>query len=295
VTEALAGWQRLGAHLNAAVEAIERLPGGVSAEVHLLTLRHASGEIERVVLREKAKTLPQELLAMDFARSQGLPVPLATPIPVGVTPSGLPALIMPWVAGTTVIDQAHPEPQLRAMADALVALHSLPTSGLEPLPRLLDPLPELPGFLAVDPAFAPLAKDLAARPQSPFRGTPALLHGDFWPGNLLWAEGRLQAILDWEDTHLGDPHVDVALTRLELRYLLGSEGTAGFTKRYRARASLEEKRLALWDCYVAAAALTYMGSWGLPAAEVAHMRREATAFTHEAAARLRGLSSVSLS
>lgn len=286
MTEALASWQRLGAHLEAAVEAIERLTGGVSAEVHLLTLRHASGEMERVVLREKATTLPQELLAMRHARAQGLPVPPVTPIPEGVTPSGLPALVMPWVAGTTVIDQAHPEPQLQAMADALVTLHSLPTSGLEPLPQLLDPLPELPGFLAVDTAFHTLAARLSERPRSPFKGTLALLHGDFWPGNLLWAEGRLQAMLDWEDTHLGDPHVDVALTRLELRYLLGSEGTANFTTRYRAKASLEEERLALWDCYVAAAALTYMGSWGLPEAEVAHMRREATAFIHEAANRL---------
>lgn len=289
MTEALASWQRLGAHLKTTVETVERLPGGVSAEVHLLTLRDASGAAKRVVLREKATTLPQELLAMRHARGQGLPVPPVTPIPEGVTPSGLPALIMPWVVGTTVIDQAHPGPQLQAMADALVALHYLPTSGLELLPRLLDPLPELPGFLAVDPAFAPLAKDLAARPRSPFTGSPALLHGDFWPGNLLWAEGRLQAMLDWEDTHLGDPHVDVALTRLELRYLLGSEGTACFTTRYRAKASLDEERLALWDCYVAAAALTFMGSWGLPEAEVAHMRREATVFIHEAAARLSAL------
>lgn len=286
MTEARADWQRLGAHLKATVETVERLPGGVSAEIHLLTLRDASGTAKRVVLREKATTLPQELLAMGFARSQGLPVPPVTPIPEGVTPSGLPALVMPWISGTTVIDQAHPEPQLQAMADALAALHQVPTKGLETLPRLLDPLPELPAFLAVDPAFAPLAKDLATRPRSPFMGTPALLHGDFWPGNVLWAEERLLAMLDWEDTHLGDPHVDVSLTRLELRYLLGSEGTAHFTTCYRARTPLDEARLALWDSYVAAAALTYMGSWGLPEAEVAHMRREATAFIHEAANRL---------
>lgn len=286
MTETQQAWQRLGAHLGASVESVERLTGGVSAEVHLLTLRKATGIREQVVLREKATTLPQELLAMRHARSQGLPVPPVTAIPEGLTPSGLPALAMPWVAGTTAIDQAHPEPQLRAMADALVALHQLPTKGLEPLPRLLDPLPELPGFLAVDPAFEPIAAWLSRRPSTPHRGTLALLHGDFWPGNLLWREGSLQAMLDWEDTHLGDPHVDVALTRLELRYLLGSEGTASFTTRYRAQASLDEERLALWDCYVAAAALTYMGSWGLPKDEVAHMRREATAFIHQAGARL---------
>ena len=80
--------------------------------------------------------------------------------------------------------------------------------------------------------------------------------------------------------------VDVALTRLELRYLLGPSGAARFTEAYGAQAPVDLPRLALWDCYVASAALTYMGSWGLPEAEVTHMRQEATAFVHEATARL---------
>jgi hypothetical protein len=80
--------------------------------------------------------------------------------------------------------------------------------------------------------------------------------------------------------------VDVALTRLELRYVLGPEGSENFTEAYGARAPVDLQRLALWDCYVASAALTYMGGWGLPEAEVTHMRREATAFVHEAATRL---------
>ena len=80
--------------------------------------------------------------------------------------------------------------------------------------------------------------------------------------------------------------VDVAVTRLELRYLLGPEGAEAFTELYGARTPVDLPRLALWDCYVASAALTYMGSWGLPEAEVTHMRQEATAFVHEAAARL---------
>jgi aminoglycoside phosphotransferase (APT) family kinase protein len=37
-----------------------------------------------------------------------------------------------------------------------------------------------------------------------------LLHGDFWPGNALWRDGALVAILDWEDAAIGDPLADVA-------------------------------------------------------------------------------------
>ena len=43
----------------------------------------------------------------------------------------------------------------------------------------------------------------AARP-------PVVLHGDFRLGNLLVSPSGLQAVLDWELAHLGDPHEDVA-------------------------------------------------------------------------------------
>ena len=109
------------------------------------------------------------------------------------------------------------------MAAFLAELHQVDSEDLGILPVLVDPLPELPGFLAVDKRFAALrrwAKE--ARPRL-FDGTLALLHGDFWPGNLRWEGEELVGVLDWEDCHQGDPMVDVAVTRLEL-YLLGPGG-----------------------------------------------------------------------
>jgi aminoglycoside phosphotransferase (APT) family kinase protein len=45
-------------------------------------------------------------------------------------------------------------------------------------------------------------------PSGPVR--PALVHGDIGPGNLIYAAGRVQAIVDWEIAHWGDPMEDVA-------------------------------------------------------------------------------------
>ena len=37
------------------------------------------------------------------------------------------------------------------------------------------------------------------RPPPPVQvNRPVLLHGDFWPGNILWRDGRLVAVIDWE-------------------------------------------------------------------------------------------------
>ena len=52
----------------------------------------------------------------------------------------------------------------------------------------------------------------------------ALVHGDYWPGNLLWRRGRLIGVIDWEQPRLGDPTKDVATCRGDLNILFGSAG-----------------------------------------------------------------------
>ncbi len=39
---------------------------------------------------------------------------------------------------------------------------------------------------------------------------PVLVHGDAGPGNFLFKDGHLSAVIDWEFAHLGDPHDDLA-------------------------------------------------------------------------------------
>ncbi|MCW1383668.1 phosphotransferase family protein [Novosphingobium sp. KCTC 2891] len=44
----------------------------------------------------------------------------------------------------------------------------------------------------------------------PDRGPPVLLHGDAGPGNFLFVDNRVEALVDWELSHLGDPMEDLA-------------------------------------------------------------------------------------
>ena len=216
-----ARWEALAQARDARVLRVERLEGGVSADVLALTLRAARGVEEKVVLRQKTGTLGREAVAMARAQAAGLPVPAVEEVPQLLTPNGAPALLMPYIPGHRQIDLAQPGPQLQRMAAFLAKLHGVGIEDLDALPWLLDPLPELPEFLAIDERFAALRRWVESAPPAPYGGTPVLLHGDFWPGNLRWEGADLVGVLDWEDCHRGDPMVDVALTRLELRYLLG--------------------------------------------------------------------------
>ncbi len=80
---------------------------------------------------------------------------------------------------------------------------------------------------------------------------------------LLWHEGRLVAVLDWEDTAIGDPLADVACARVELECAAGDEMAKAFSRAYFERTGADDTRLPAWGLYVSTSALQYMDSWGL--------------------------------
>ena len=59
------------------------------------------------------------------------------------------------------------------------------------------------------------------RERAPTAPHVALIHGDYRLGNFLEENGRITAILDWELTHLGDPHEDLGWAFLP-QYAMGS-------------------------------------------------------------------------
>ena len=149
------------------------------------------------------------------------------------------------------------------------------------LPSRLDPLPEVFEYLPTAAEWGGLKARLRALTDTGFKGAPCLLHGDYWAQNLLWEQGRITGILDWEDAAIGDPLSDVAGASVELRYLFGREGMQRFIAAYSALSSVDPTRLALWQVYVAAAAQHFMSTWQLAPEREARMRQQALATLEE--------------
>lgn len=122
-----------------------------------------------------------------------------------------------------------------------------PAGATDLVRRLATVLAEIHG-VAGDMSFLPRG-DLAEVPLSQ-RNRSVLLHGDFWPGNTLWKDGRLVAVIDWEDAAIGDPLADVANARLELLWAFGIEAMAEFTRRYESSAThVDFTDLPYWDLW----------------------------------------------
>lgn len=101
----------------------------------------------------------------------------------------------------------------RQCAHILAAIHHMDTSTLPPLPGL-----DAPAMIDLlfkthttygqrIPVFDLAFQWLADRAEGGCAGK--LIHGDFRNGNFIVSESGIAYVLDWEVTHLGDPHEDL--------------------------------------------------------------------------------------
>jgi aminoglycoside phosphotransferase (APT) family kinase protein len=81
---------------------------------------------------------------------------------------------------------------------------------------------------------------------------PTLVHLDYWPGNVLWDQDQITAIVDWEEAAYGDPAIDVAYCRMEM-YLSGWGDVADeFLETYEREADRQVANLGFWELAAAA-------------------------------------------
>ena len=90
-----------------------------------------------------------------------------------------------------------------------------------------------------------------------------LLHGDFWPGNILWKNKKIVGIVDWEYAAIGDPFSDLAVTSLDLRYSFGVQGMKKLLEIYSDYLPIDRFRYSLWLIYVASSTLYFIHEWNL--------------------------------
>jgi aminoglycoside phosphotransferase (APT) family kinase protein len=210
-----------------------------------------------------------------------------------------PYLLLEWIDGSTDVGADDLPLALDQMARFLVGLHSLDPHALQ-LPALEpieDPLAAITAHLPPTEAGGRVRAAIAAGALERDPNRAVLLHGDYWPGNIMWNQRVLVAVIDWEDACLGDPMADVATARVELLCQYGAEAMEQFTARYLAMAHdttgpPRRDSLVLWELYVSASALSTMGGWGLEPAEEARRRRLTEGFFDRAAREL-GLPSAS--
>jgi aminoglycoside phosphotransferase (APT) family kinase protein len=263
------------------------LHGGVSARVTALDVADARGRVLELVLRAHGAAdvagnphvAQDEYHLLAYLHRAGLRVP--EPLAWGqidAAPSSF--VLVSRVAGAPALSAADPVPHACRMADFLLELHAL-----EPSPALSSRLSDAAGLVARRLKNPPASMDAslcegeirtALRPVWPLpaRNASALLHGDFWPGNVLWQDARLTGVVDWEDAALGEPLADVGNARLELLWAWGEAAMDAFTRRYSSGTACDVADLPYWDLCAALRPAGKLSSWGLDEAAKRAMREK---------------------
>ncbi len=246
---------------------VRPLHGGISSTVYLVRLLTDGGRREAVVVRRYGaysrehdpSASQREFTILDVLSRQGLPVPK----PFFVEGGAEPFLVMSRVAGRPLLAPRDRADYLRQMAETLLRLHALPLDGLGVLAeqriyveRALRP--ELsPKGDPLQQAVWAMATDIWPRVGE---SRKALVHGDYWPGNILWNRGRLVGVIDWEQPRLGEPTKDVATCRGDLSILFGVSAADEFLRAYLDLGGTV-RDLEFWDLLVSTWAVREIDAW----------------------------------
>lgn len=251
------------------------LPGGMANHMTVLELAMADGSAHRLVVRrgqvdqgQFGLRIEQEFELLQFLRRQGLAVPVPRHCGRRSFGAGIQAFsVLDFVDGAMLLGSDQPEQVGRSVAEVLVGVHDIDVDLLVDLhlPRTIETLDRLlvqGQHAAVDlPGEWLIRQALDAHGSAWMTGDRHLVHGDFWPGNLLWRADKLVAVIDWQGAGLGDPLWDVAIARLDLWWTYGRRASEAFTERYFDAAQRDRSALPLWDLLAAMRPVGNLQAW----------------------------------
>lgn len=269
-----------------------QLTGGVSAEVTALEIEDVDGQRQKLLARRHGAIdlshnphiARDEFRLLQVAHAHGLiaPKPYYVDEQCDIFPT--PVIIIEYIEGDTHFAPANLAGYLLQAATQLARIHSVASSPeLAFLPAQGRGFGSRPATLDASLSEGRIRDTLESAVPASHLNRPVLLHGDYWPGNLLWNNGQLVAVIDWEDAKRGDPLADVANARLEFLFAFGIDAMNDFTSQYQSMTSIDFANLPYWDLCAALGPCSRISTWGLPAETEQAMRQRHSQFVVHAA------------
>ncbi|MCB8976146.1 MAG: phosphotransferase family protein [Ardenticatenaceae bacterium] len=265
----VANYEKLVGHLEAGAKLIEvrPLPGSFSNETTLLRYETAVG-VEQVVVRryavfgsyDRGEKAERECKALALCQKHHIPVPTPLLLDKSGELLGSPGIVTSFVPGQQLIQPTDEVTWVAELGQTLAKIHAIPLTEND-LRFMLDGNDEVVWFLRHEKT----KEEMFTHPDGRITWQavydllptiqptpPALMHIDYWLGNILWQEGRITAVLDWEEASYGNPGYDVAYLRLELAMLGGETLADAFLAAYVQAYGRPVANLAFWELAAAA-------------------------------------------
>ena len=90
---------------------------------------------------------------------------------------------------------------------------------------------------------------------------PALMHIDYWSGNILWHENEIAAVIDWEEAAYGDPAYDAAYARMNMILMGLPDAADEFIRAYESQTGHALKNISFWELAASVRPMTDPVDW----------------------------------
>lgn len=262
----------LSPHLpGAKILSTRSLTGGISAAMTAFEVELPTGARRTLISRQPSphkfvknpKVAEEEFRVLKAVKAAGLPVQTPYFYIEPTEERTNPYFIVEYVEGRVVVSPDNPSDFLEKYAKQLAEIHRVDLTKLD-----------LPPLHAQDNGYGswPAVPNDALRETEVRRALesvepitrsnpPVLRHGDLWPGNILWQEEEIVAVIDLEEALIGEPLADLAISRLDIWWVLGEAAADEFTQRYLCHMPLDTTDLPCWDLRASLRPITNIHEW----------------------------------
>ena len=195
------------------------------------------------------RKLATGVAALRIAEQQGLDAPRLIACDLDGHEAGLPASLETLLPGNSGWPKTPTAAGWRDAGAAIARVHRVPLQPQEHLPRRSGDVRRRASVSRSTPLLQ-LADEVVRRHEPP-RGESVFLHGDVWPGNLLWIGDRCVGLIDWKEACVGDPGSDLANLRYFAALLHGREGALLVLQGWEDEMGRNASDVAYWDAVAA--------------------------------------------
>lgn len=208
----------------------------------------------------------RETRALELLQRNNIPAPA----PVWIDTDGVfeeQAIVTSFIPGEPDLTPSNPFDWADQLARVLVRIHDirLDEADLELFPpgagedenRIL----ENPEQVLEHPLGEQLLRHRLILDDRRVDTTPVFSHADYWPGNTLWKNGDLVAVIDWEAPATNERAMDVAYCSLDIRYQGMDKVADRFITAYREATGDPLVNLAYWEAVALCRPMPDIARW----------------------------------
>lgn len=246
-----------------------RIENGLSCTMDVLT----EGST-RIVLRRygpwadnrDVDVAARETRALELMQRANVPAPA----PIWIDSDGVfseRAILISYVDGAPDLTPSNPFDWAEKLASVLTRIHEVRLEGddVELFPpgagEDIEKIQENPEVVLDHPLGEPLLRRRVMLGSSSIESDQVFSHTDFWPGNTLWNDRDLVAVVDWESPAMGDREMDVAYCSLDIRYLGMDKVADHFVESYRESSDSPLPDLSHWEAVALCRPMPDIAQW----------------------------------